>query len=481
MTPDSWVSSWAISSRRPRNAATSARASASTWRAWSRDPVGVGLGIGQKPGALLPAPAQRLRAVTARGHHLVGDLGAQCAGARLGLRSAPFGAFHDDGGRGLGVLTLRARPGIGVGTDRRRLALGACHGCSGSVVELGGPAIGLRRLRPQPRGHPRDHSLDPATRPAQVDTGVGVGGGSDRLTFPSGSGQQRVDRALGPGGLLGSPAQLALRRLTCSREQPVGLEPRRVDGALCLGEVRSQLLLGIAPEPGTLLLRGLAQSVGLGGRRGQGGFGVGRGGSHDHCCVVGRGRLALRRNHPGPLEHPGGRGLGLLGCPRRCRLATGKEPCRGGSELVCFPPPLVEHPVALGLGRPEQQGGLLVRVSHDRPCLARRVGEAPGREVPVALGLGAHAPDCGPCLVVVALSLFTEEPGLGSGACRLLRGLAVELVGDLLGTPQEHSGGTLRVRRARDCLPECGQFPLHAPIMPGMTRLVRSGSRRELI
>ena len=311
-----------------------------------------------------------------------------------------------------------------------------------------------------------------------MGTGAGVGGGPDRLALRSGGGQQVIDGALGPGGVLGGPAQLALRLLPCRREQPVGLEPGGTYGVLRLGEVGRELLLGIAPELRGLLLCGLAHCLGLDGGRVHQGLGVSRGGGRDRRSVIVGLGPALRRGRAGTLEHSGRRGLCLLNGPLRRRLGASTRLVRRRAERICFHPRLVEHPVAFGLCRSEQQRGLIARVRHDGARLARRVGEAPGREVPVALGIGPHLLGRSLRLVVVPLGHFAKATGLGRRALRLLRGLALELVGDLLGTPQEHGGGALRACRASDCPPDCGQLPLHAPIMSGAAHRATAGALR---
>ena len=145
---------------------------------------------------------------------------------------------------------------------------------------------------------------------------------------------------------------------------------------------------------------------------------------------------AFRRGRAGTLEYSGRRRLCLLEDPLGRQLGASTRLVRRQADRICIRACLFEHAVAFGLCRSEQQRGLIPRIRHDGAGLARRVGKAPGRVVSVARGVGSHLLGRSVRLIVVALGFVAQATDLGCRALRLLGGLAMELVGDLLGTPQ---------------------------------------------
>lgn len=93
--------------------------------------------------------------------------------------------------------------------------------------------------------------------------------------------------------------------------------------------------------------------------------------------------------------------------------------------------------VARGGRGAHQQGGLVVGVDHDGRRLLRGtrehlfgLGARPARPGAIGLGLG-HQP----------ASLLAEHGEVGGEPLRLLPGLRLQLVGDLLGTGEQRRGG----------------------------------------
>ena len=172
-------------------------------------------------------------------------------------------------------------------------------------------------------------------------------------------------------------------------------------------------------------------------------------------------RIALSTSTPGVLEQLHGRGLGLPPGRLGRLLGTGALMVGGDVDAGRLAARLLEQTVALGLGRPQQQAGLLARVGDDRLRLARCVGEQPCRVAAIAVGrcLG---------LFVVLLRLGAEPPRVGVGALRLLLGLTAELLGDVLRTLKQHGGSTLgALRTAVGPLLPSGVLQLHHRIVSG--------------
>ena len=177
--------------------------------------------------------------------------------ARSRTWAAPASASSSDH-PGVGLCLLAPSGGVLLG--------GGDHGGRG-IAELGGPSVRLLHLGPEPVCQPADHRLDPASGPGQVCPGVGVAGGPDRVGLVAGSGQECLDRGVGPGGLVGGPLHLGLGLAPGAVEQLVGLGPGPAHELLRLLDAGRRLLLGVGAELGELLLGCLAQRVGLGHRR----------------------------------------------------------------------------------------------------------------------------------------------------------------------------------------------------------------------
>jgi hypothetical protein len=295
---------------------------------------------------------------------------------------------------------------------------------------------------PQPLGD----ASEGQTHAAYPIAGVAVTEAAHSVGLEVGCRQQGADGLLGPGGLLGGRRQLAL-----------GLRLGAVEelGSPRLGRV--QHLLGL-----------VTHRVGIGSRT------VARGPGRVGGIDVQRGDLVVRRRQHLVtlglgLRHAGldqvarlgvllvGPGVGRRRDRVRLLLGLAPEPLRllvrlAQGLLGCLEPGgrralgLGHDLVVVGLGGLHQEPGLVSRVGHDLVRVVRAVLE---------LLLGE---DPGPSgLLVVLVGLFVQAPGLLGEAPRLLLGVRLQLLGHLLGVPEQRRS----LLASRRCVARAGGALLH--------------------
>jgi hypothetical protein len=391
--------------------------------------VGLLTGGGHEGGALGACSAELL----VGGALLVEDVGcdllAQGPRSLLGLGEAMPGTLVGLRRRRLGLLTDAGSVALALGPGLLSLAGGAGQRVFPGPAALLGLVPGVVPLLAQPVAQPAGDVEQALARTAYDRGGVAVGQLTDAVGLGVGGGQQRLDRLLGPGRLLGRGAQLAL-----------GLGLGRGEALESTGVRLAQDLLG---------LRLRRRGVGVGGR--SGGIGVGLGaGPQGGGLVLGRGDHLLGdggRLGGARLDQVAGLGVLLVGT---C-LGAGEHGLRvllrllagrlGGGQRVVVPPLPRARAFARGLlGLGHDLVVMARRGLHQHLCLLPGVADdllgVDGGVVEQALGPVARAGR----LSVVCRGLVTQALRLGRERLRVLLGPRLELVGHPLGMTQQRGG-----------------------------------------